>query len=673
MKKSYWIYNAGDYEIFHTNLVNSRRQEFGVDYPVVWRVYPIEPKVDFYATVTVERDTSFVLHLLGKGYVFLDTEEKEFADGATPDVSALEKPLSQRYPAGVRVPLSAGEHQLHICCLNLSSLPAAFIEGEEVFSDGSFYTLGPRGEHIPAGFSERHDSLEKLPTSFPFSYERMHPVATERIGEGTLFDFGKELYGFLYIENLCVSDALHVSYGESREEALDIRHSIVWEELSGQSEYKLRPRAFRYIYILGADAPVCYADYEYLPLPYRGSFRCDDESVNRIYETCAYTLHLNMREVLTEAIKRDRWLWGGDAYQAFKFNTYLFHDRDTTRRSLIGMRGKEPFTEHINTIADYSLYFILGTLEYYEDYGDLDFIRFIYPRCKTLMDFCEGREDGDGFLVKKDADWIFIDWAQIDKEGAVCAEQMLYTAALFAMARLASLIGEDGSTYERKAERLRALVNEKFYRPALGAYISSFASGKEQVTRHANVFAVLYGIASEEQVRAITKCVLENPGIPAITTPFFGGFELDAMAKIGRTDLVENRIRTYYKGMLDLGATTIWEEYDPTLSGAKHYEMYNNKYGKSLCHAWGASPIYLLGRYFLGVKPTAVAYESFEVRPCLGGFSFIEGCVPVGEGEVRVFLSKERLSVLSTKEGGTLVWEDKHIPLPKNRKIDIEL
>lgn len=671
MKQSYWIYNQGDYEIYHTNLVNSRRQEFGVDYPVVWKVYGVEPKVDFHADVYAEEDTTFILHLEGKGYVFVDFFEKEFADGAMEDVSAQDAPPDKRYRPGVSVPLSKGEHHLHICCLNLTGLPAAYIESEHIVSDGSFYTVGPAGEHIPVGYSKMHDSPEKIPSRFLFSYERKMPVSAEKRNGGTLFDFGKEIFGLLYLKNVSAQETVHVSYGESLEEALDVKHTLVWEDVCGQSEYTLTQRAFRYIFITGTDAPAVEADYEYLDLPYRGSFRCDDEAVNRIYETCAYTLHINIREVLTEAIKRDRWLWGGDSYQVFKFNTYLFHDKDIVRRSLIGMRGKDPITEHINTIADYSLYFILGTLEYYEDYGDLDFIRFIYPRCKTLMDFCASREDEEGFFVKKLDDWIFVDWAPIDKDGPVCAEQILYIAALRAMAKMAALIGKDGKDYEAKAARLTALVNEKFYRPALGAYVSSFTSGKEQVTRHANIHAILYGVANEEQIRAITKNVLENEKIPAITTPFFGGFELDAMARIGRIDFVENRIRTYWKGMLDLGATTIWEEYNPAFSGAKHYEMYNHKYGKSLCHAWGASPIYLLGRYFLGVSPTSVSYETFTVRPYLGGFGFIEGTVPVGDGEVRVHLSKNELSVLATKEGGTLCFGGKEIPLPKNEEIKL--
>jgi len=673
MKKSYWIYNQGDYEIYHANLVNSRRQEFGVDYPVVWKVYGVEHKVDFHADVYAEEDTTFILHLEGKGYVFVDLWEKEFADGAMADVSEQEAPPDRRYRPGVSVSLSKGEHHLHICCLNLTGLPAAYIEGEHIASDGSFYTLGPCGEHIPVGYSTMHDSPEKIPSRFLFSYERKLPVSAEKKNGGTLFDFGKEIFGYLYVKSVSENEKIHVSYGESLEEALDVRHSIVWEDVEGKTEYKLTQRAFRYIFITGTENPTVEADYEYLPLPYRGAFRCDDEAVNRIYDTCAYTLHINTREVLTEAIKRDRWLWGGDSYQAFKFNTYLFHDKDIVRRSLIGMRGKDPFTEHINTIADYSLYFILGCLEYYETYGDTEFIRFIYDRAKTLMDFCASREDAEGFFTKKYDDWIFVDWADIDKDGPVCAEQILYIASLRAMAKMAALIGRESKEYEKKAQKLTLLTNERFWCEKKGAYISSFTSGREQVTRHANIFAILYGIADKEQTAAIIKNVLENDQVPAITTPFFGGFELDAMAKIGRTDLVEKRIRTYWKGMLDLGATTVWEEYNPEFSGAKHYEMYNHKYGKSLCHAWGASPIYLLGRYFLGVYPTGVAYETFEVRPNLGGFSFFEGTVPVGDGEVRIYLSKEKLSVTATKDGGTLCFGGKTIPLPKNETIELKM
>ena len=84
---------------------------------------------------------------------------------------------------------------------------------------------------------------------------------------------------------------------------------------------------------------------------------------------------------------------------------------------------------------------------------------------------------------------------------------------------------------------------------------------------------------------------------------------------LGRFDVVMESIRSYWGGMLEQGASTFWEEYTPGQPGEEEqYGMYGDKYGKSLCHAWGASPIYLIGRYCMGVRPTSAAYDTFERR-----------------------------------------------------------
>ena len=183
----------------------------------------------------------------------------------------------------------------------------------------------------------------------------------------------------------------------------------------------------------------------------------------------------------------------------------------------------------------------------------------------------------------------------------------------------------------------------------------------------------MYGIATEEQTKSIFENVINNPEIPQITTPYFEGYELDVMGMLGRYGYIENMFKSYWKGMAELGATTVWEEFNPQLSGAEHYAMYGNKYGKSLCHAWGASPIYLLGRYYLGVYPTSPGYKTFEVKPNKGGFGFIDGKVYAGDGYVSVYLSDEKLSVVSETDGGTLIWNGKRYPLEKNKELLIEL
>ena len=45
-----------------------------------------------------------------------------------------------------------------------------------------------------------------------------------------------------------------------------------------------------------------------LPEEYRGSFKCNDEELNRIWEVGAYTMHLTTREFFIDGIKRDRWV-----------------------------------------------------------------------------------------------------------------------------------------------------------------------------------------------------------------------------------------------------------------------------------------------------------------------------------------------------------------------------
>lgn len=50
--------------------------------------------------------------------------------------------------------------------------------------------------------------------------------------------------------------------------------------------------------------------------------------------------------------------------------------------------------------------------------------------------------------------------------------------------------------------------------------------------------------------------------------------------------------------------------------------MYGAPYEKSLCHAWSASPVYLLGAYRMGVKNSGIAYDHYEVCPSLGNHTY---------------------------------------------------
>ncbi|MBR4073165.1 MAG: alpha-rhamnosidase [Clostridia bacterium] len=647
--KSYWIWHYGEYEIYHMMQVHLRRQEFGVDYPPFWHIASPYVSVEFLKFVNCESEKYIKVYSTGKGYVLID---------------------DYRFPLNERVKIPVGEHCIKVAVFKECGLPAIYAESDIAPSNSTWLCNHHVGEHQPVGWNEQFDSLDKTPEIFPFSYENKQPVSLEKLQDGTLYDFGTELFGYLNIKNADKDEKMGVFYGESREEALDTENSILLEYVEGKNEYRLIQRAFRYIYIKTKNENLdINMDYEYLPLEKRGDFKCNNELFNKIYDISSYTFHLNCREGFFDGIKRDRWVWSGDAYQSARINAYLFADSQIVKRTALGLIGKEPIEQHINTIVDYSLLWIIGLYEYYLYYGDFEFISRIYPKAVKLLKFCETRLNSDGFIEGIEGDWTFIDWSDIDKTGAVCAEQMLLIASYNCMAEMSGFLNIDGMIYADKGEILKKKVNEYYWNEEKGAFIDSYASGKNNVTRHANIFAVMYDIATPEQVESITKNVLKNDSITKITTPYFEGYELDVLAKIGDFSAIENMIDSYWGGMIKLGAKTVWEEFDPELEGIEHYKMYGNKYAKSLCHAWGAGSIYLFGKYYLGVSPTSVGFESFIVKPCLGGLEEISGTVPINGGSVKVFLNSKKLSVFADKSGGTLIWNNEKYEIVPNKEL----
>ena len=649
--KSFWIWHYGDYEIYHIMNVHLRREEQGYHIPSFWKLSAQYISVKFRKQINSDGGYLFC-HINGNGYVAID---------------------GKRYDSRNRIEIASGSHVVDICVSNFGGLPAVFVESDICPSDKSWTCNHFAGNFSPVGYNSYFDSLDKNPEIFPFEYEHKLPVNKEILKDGVLYDFGTELFGFLNIDNINDEEQIGVFYGESREEALDTEHSYLSEYICGEKSHRLRQRAFRYIYLKGDACDVTVsADFEFLRLEAKGGFECENTLFNKIYDIASYTFHLNCREGFFDGIKRDRWIWSGDAYQSSRINRYLFADKDIEQRTLIGLIGKKPIEQHINTIMDYSLLWLIMLYEHYMTYGDKEFLCRIYPMASELLRFVEIRLNSDGFIEGFEEDWTFIDWSSIDKIGAVCAEQMLLIEVYNAMAFISKEIGEgDPDKLFKKGKDLTDRVNKYYWNEDKGAFIDSYKSGKNNVTRHANIFAVLFGISTEDQTSSILENVLKNVNIAKITTPYFEGYELDALAKLGEFEMVEEMLRSYWGGMIELGAQTIWEEYHPEMKGIEHYAMYGGKYEKSLCHAWGAGPIYLFGRYYLGVYATAPGYKTFEVVPRRGGLAEINGTVPINGGSVTVSLNAKTLSVTATKAGGTLIWNDERIILEPDRTITL--
>ncbi len=653
MSQAKWIWYNGDFELYHSIKLHSRREEYGCEYPTFWSLSSPYPNASFAKVYHADEAHTVRVVTPHKAYVTID---------------------DRRYPVNTDIEVAAGDHGIRIVMLAVDGFPTLYINSPCLVTDETWVCDHLGGPAIPVGCEPAYTSPADDPRIFPFAYERREAVKVTKTAEGTLYDFGREMYGPVTIEGADAESAIRVLYGESAEEATEPAEALIRETISGQTAYRLAPRAFRYVCVKAEQkAPLTvWAEYEHLPLEDRATFSCNRKNVKKIWDICAYTLHLNSREFFLDGIKRDRWCWSGDAYQSYMANRYLYFDPAITKRTIIALLGKPPYVQHINTINDYSMYLIIGAYEYYFATGDRQFIEIYFDRIQALYDFINGRLDDAGYVCHRPGDWIFIDWSDMDKGGPLCAEQILFWQCRRAMAELSELIGRDGSGYRKAADKLRRNILMDYWREERGAFVDCYTTGKENVTRHANIFAIMYDFVSPTRAKKIVRCVLENDEVNAITTPYFEFFELNALCKMGKLATAQKKIESYWGGMVALGATSIWEQYIPEHEGIEHYGMYGMKYGCSLCHAWGGGPIYLLGRYCLGVYPTSVGYETYAVEPNRGMYKHIDGKVPLPEGgEVTVKMDAHTCTVKTTRPGGTLILKGQTYVIPVGEEFTV--
>jgi hypothetical protein len=230
---------------------------------------------------------------------------------------------------------------------------------------------------------------------------------------------------------------------------------------------------------------------------------------------------------------------------------------------------------------------------------------------------------------------------------------------------------ENVKKYSQLAAELNAKLFTAFWSDKEHAFVHNRENGvlSTQVTPFTNMFAVLFNYLDVVKANAVKDNVLLNPKALKITTPYMRFYELEALCVLGEQKHVLKEIRDYWGGMINLGATTFWEKYNPAEKSPELLAMYGRPFGKSLCHAWGASPIYLLGKYYLGVKPTSPGYETYLVEPCLGDLQWMEGEVPTPEGKVHLFCSAKEIKLKADQGTGTLRFKSSLKPLCEGVEI----
>lgn len=410
-----------------------------------------------------------------------------------------------------------------------------------------------------------------------------------------LLDFGKELCGGIALSAAIRADQralkVRIRLGESVSEAMsDVGGDAPMA--SATNEHSLRDftlgvpwlgnveagnSGFRFVRIdlVEPDAELnlkaVRAILRYRDVPYLGSFRCDDERLNRIWETGAYTVHLNMQEYLWDGVKRDRLVWLGDMHPEVMTVQSVFGGNEVVRRSLDHVRDNTPLPGWMNWIAAYSMWWVIIHRDLYMYEGDLNYLREQQEYMRALLRVLASQMDGD-------------------------------------------------------RENLQG-----------GQRLLDWPTSQMPDVIHAGYQALM---------------VIARGGAEGFST-FYGYYMLEALAEGGLYDEALQIISDYWGAMLDLGATTFWEDLnyahaagaaridEPVPAGKFDIHAESGAYcykglRHSLCHGWASGPTPWLSRHVLGIVPLEPGCKSVAVRPHLGHLKWAEGTFPTPWGVIRV-------------------------------------
>lgn len=458
-----------------------------------------------------------------------------------------------------------------------------------------------------------------------------------------MLDFGREVTGRLELQSDSDAPAeVTAQYGESEAETLA-------QPYLGIDPIYLPPHATAY----GPKSSFRYAVVRFTggreiryrqirldgiayPVSYQGSFESSDAELNKMWTIGAYTAHLCMQDDIWDAPKRDRRRWMGDLDVSGRTVDDVFADRFLMEDTLNRLIGDAPVEQHVNGIPGYSAFFVTGEKEYYLHTGSMKQLESVHSRLVQLLEYMEKDLNQENLFSDLSHAWPFVDWSpEMTGYGTQTqmATQFEYYAAFEDGAYLLRVLHDETSAkhMEERADTLKA-ESQHHMLDAQGSFGNRWQP---------NAYAVVSGVANEDQYAAIWHHSLfevgHAPYNPYIITPYYNYYVISAMAKMGERQAALNWIRQYWGGMVEEGATTFWEGYDPSWykGGGFHQSLQadgSSGLFVSLAHGWSSGVTPWLMTQVLGIQPTAGGFAKVNIRPDLIDLHWAKGAEPTPHG-----------------------------------------
>ena len=484
------------------------------------------------------------------------------------------------------------------------------------------------------------------PVNVQFSKSNKLPIKVS--GECNLmFDFGRINAGWMEFDSDDFEGDVEMSISEYNEPAVlnsgaqnpkktlkPIKYGSTYRlELNHELYEGVR---FGWIHIKSLTHPCTIKDVRLVcqvkPTNYMGSFSCSNEILTRIWYTGAYTVKLNLLKDHFGAIlmeRSDRHSWTGDAYPSQAASMVSFGNYDFVKKNLFHT------SKQSNSIASYSLYWVLSLIDYCNYTGDQSTLNELLENaCEKLDTAYSHFDQSDGLAFNG---WDERLGAGFENPDCIESQYVFRTLSIQAWKEFSHLMNWFGR--KDLANKYEKFADEK---------MSMFRQSEDWDNKlgiHAISNLVNSGVLQPLEIERIWENAFSDRQQRLSYSPFNQFFIIQAMAHMRKIEETLTTIDDSWGGQLRNGGTSFYEVYRPSWNAAigENGAPINNQCGyASLCHPWSAGVTKWLSEEMLGIQPTSPGFATFTVKPRLtSDINWIKGCVPSIKGNIEFSYNKK--------------------------------
>lgn len=331
------------------------------------------------------------------------------------------------------------------------------------------------------------------------------------------------------------------------------------------------------------------------------------EIVRKINDVSVETLRECMQTVYEDGPKRDHRLWVGDLYLESLANRWSFRNFELTRRCLYLFASlttedgivisnvfehPKPHPQYGSYMLTYCLLFNSTLLEYLKDTGDYETANDLWVVAKRQVeDALTYVNEEYIFDRNRRGVWLFFDW----REG-LDENTPIQGATIFALNQtyeLALMLGREDEVKEWKSieKNMIKAARKHQYDKKRGVFVSG---PSDQVSVLAQTWMIKAGVLNQKEAQRAIRTALADDATVMPGTPYGTHYLIDAMLLCGMNQEAKDYMIDYWGGMVEKGADTFWEAYDPLND---YISPYNFHPLNSYCHAWSCTPVYFIYTY----------------------------------------------------------------------------